>query len=264
MPPEGNGPDVKLPSSGDLAGYLDGSDAPVDEVEDDGAPLKDVELDELPAGDSFDRKYVEKLRRENASYRERAKKFETAFEGYEDGAVEEWKSLISGFKSDPAAAAQYMADLSANVLQQFNQLPEDKKQEVLDDANAHLDADEKPLTRRELEQFYAQKQEEQELSGMVQDIEYEATELGYNLKSREYKLLLMTAQEIPSGDLKEAHNILMADRQRAIDEYVTSKGKDAGRKVPVGNLVGVPDTSNQIKSFKDAKTALEQFLDANK
>ncbi len=261
-----DGPDVRLPNVGELASFLDGADAPVDEVVDDiqdDTPLKDVEPEELPAGDTFDRKYVEKLRRENASYRERAKKYSDAFEGYEDGAVDEWKQLITNFKADPASAAQQMAQLAESVLTQYGMLDEDEQQEVLDDANSNLDPGEKPLTRNELEQFFAQKQNEQQMDTMVKGIEHEAQELGYDLKSREYKLLLMTAQEIPSGDLKEAHELLQSDRQKAIDEYVAGKEKGAGRTVPAGNIVGVPDGAKGIKDFKDAKAALTQFLDAN-
>lgn len=266
MPPESNGPDVKMPDTGALKDFLDGADTEpvVEDVEDEGTGLRADEPDDLPAGDTFDRKYVEKLRRENASYRERAKKYESAFEGYEDGAIDEWKTLITNFKADPASTARQMAELAESVLTQFGMLDEDEKQEVLDEANANLDPAEKPLTRRELEQFYSERQQEQQMESMVKGIEDEARDLGYNLNSREYKILLMTAQEIPSGDLKEAHQLILADRQRAVDEYVAEKSKGAGRTLPNNGIVGVPDGAKDIKTFADSKAALMNFLDANK
>lgn len=266
MPPESNGPDVKMPDTGALNDFLDGADTEpvVEDVENKGTGLRADEPDDLPAGDTFDRKYVEKLRRENASYRERAKKYESAFEGYEDGAIDEWKTLITNFKADPASTARQMAELAENVLTQFGMLDEDEKQEVLDEANSNLDPGDKPLTRRELEQFYTERQNEQQLESMVKGIEDEARDLGYNLNSREYKILLMTAQEIPSGDLKEAHQLILADRQRAVDEYVAEKSKGAGRTLPNNGIVGVPDGGKDIKTFADSKAALMNFLDANK
>src|ERR1700746_1688123 len=109
MPPERNGPSINRPNAGEQAGFLGGADDNQPTEQYDDAPLKDVDVSEpepLPAGDTFDRKDVEKLRRESAFSGERAKKFETMFEGYEPGAVDEWGQMISTFKQDPKSVAE--------------------------------------------------------------------------------------------------------------------------------------------------------------
>lgn len=263
MPSEDNGPNVSLPSAGDLKDFLDGAEPvvePVVQEQEDTLPLKDVrvdeEPDEMPAGDSFDRKYVEKLRRESASYRERAKKYEQVFEGYEDGAVDEWKTMISSFRQDPKGVAEQMRDLSAQILDQFTPAEQAEIVEAVQD-------EEKPLTMSQLQSILDQRQQETELSSLVADIEGEARELGYNLKSREYKILLMTAQELPSGSIQEAHELLESEKQREFDKRIGDLEKAGGGYRRPSDLVGVPSNEKSIKDFKQAKEALGAFLDAN-
>lgn len=257
---ESNGPNIHLPGADALNSFMDGTDQQ-DAVETfAGAEHAAEEQEEVetpePQGDTFDRKYVEKLRRENASYRDRAKKWESAFEGYEDGAIEEWKEMIAGFKQDPKGVAEKWRDLSQEILQQFT--PAEQEQI----AEAVQDGEEVPLTRTQFEKLMSEREQQWELDSMVQDIETEARDLGYNLKSREYKILLMTAQEIPSGSIQEAHELLQAEKQRIIDAEIARLEKEGGRRLPA-NMVGVPDQAKGIKDFKDAKTALSNYLDAN-
>lgn len=261
MAAESNGPAIHLPSSGDLKDFLDGTDQQ-DAV--DTAALAERETEEPEAEETsepsyqetFDRKYVEKLRRENASYRERAKKFESVFEGYEEGAVDEWRELITNYRSDPKGVAERMKDLSEAILSQFS--PQEQEQI----AEAMQDGEDMPLTRSEFNKLMSEREQQWEMDSLVADIESEARELGYNLKSREYKILLMTAKELPSGSIQEAHELLLSERQRYVDEAVAAMEKEAGRRVPSG-IVGVPDDAKSIKDFKDAKAALANFLDAN-
>lgn len=263
MAPEANDTNIHLPSSGDLANFLDGTDQQ-DAV--DTAALtereaqENEEVEETPEPTSyqetFDRKYVEKLRRENASYRDRAKQAESVWEGYEEGAVDEWKQMISTYKQDPKSVAEQWKQLSESVLKQFS--PEEQ-QEI---AEAVQDGEDMPLTRTEFNKLMGEREQQWELESLVADIETEAKDLGYNLKSREYKILLMTAQELPSGSIQEAHEMLLADRQRYVDEAVGAMEKEAGRRVP-STTAGVPDGVKDIKDFKDAKAALTNYLDAN-
>lgn len=262
MAAESNGPNISLPGADALNSFMDGADGTdqQDAVEtfagaEHAAEGEETESPE-PQGDVFDRKYVEKLRRENASYRERAKKWESAFEGYEDGAVEEWKEMIAGFKQDPKGVAEKWRDLSEEILKQFT--PAEQEQI----AEAVQDGEDVPLTRTQFEKLMSEREQQWEMDSMVQDIETEARELGYNLKSREYKILLMTAQEIPSGSIQEAHELLEAEKQRIIDSEIERLEKEGGRRLPA-NMTGVPDTSKGIKDFKDAKAALSNYLDAN-
>lgn len=260
MAPEANGPNISLPNVAALDSFLEGAgenNAP-DYAEDTAVAadnaVEDVDTSEdLPAGDTFDRKYVEKLRKESASYRERAKKYEAVFEGYEDGAVDEWREMITNFKADPKSVAEQWKDLSGKILEQFTPA----EQEVIEEA---LNDDETPLTMSQLQNILDTRQKDMELEKLVTDIEREASDLGYNLKSREYKVLLMTAQELRSGSITEAHELLQAEKQKVIDAFVAEQSKGADRHVPSG-LAGVPNREKEIKSMKDAKEALTNFLD---
>lgn len=270
MATQNEGPELHLPNAGDLAGFLDGQNEGSVETPDttdasDGL-LKDVRVDdegyveqeeELPAGDTFDRKYVEKLRRESAAYRERAKKYESVFEGYEEGAVDEWRDMITNFKQDPKAVAEQWKDLSDKIIQQFSPAEQEQITEALND-------EEQPLTMSQLQTILDQRQQDQQLDSMVADIESEARELGYNLKSREYKILLMTAQELPSGDIKEAHALIQSEYQREFDRRIAELEKQGGGYRPPVAKNGAPSNERAIKDFSDAKAALTNFLDANK
>lgn len=264
MPPDG--PDISMPNVNDLAGFLDGQDGTdqqdaVDTFAQAEQAVEDTDdtPEPEPQGDTFDRKYVEKLRRENASYRERAKKWENVFEGYEEGAVEEWKQMISTFKGDPKSVAEQWAQLSETILAQFTPQEQAEIHEAMQDAG-NTDT---PLTMSQLQEVLAQKEQEWELNGMVEEIESEARELGYNLKSRDYKILLMTAQELPSGSIAEAHALLEGERQRYFDERIAELEKQGGGYRAPSSKVGVPSTEKNIKDFKDAKAALSNYLDAN-
>lgn len=263
--PDENGPSMSLPSAGDLKNFLDGTDQTdaldtmsqaSQEPENDEPLAPEATEEPEPQGDVFDRKYVEKLRRENASYRERAKKYESVFEGYEEGAVEEWKSMISTFRQDPKSVAEQMKSLGEQILEQFTPAEQEEIQEALAD-------EEQPLTMSQLQQILDQRQHENELNDMVADIEREARDLGYNLKSREYKILLMTAQELPSGSIQEAHELLESERQRYFDSRIEELEKQGGGYKKPSSMVGVPSNEKKITDFKQAKEALGAYLDAN-
>lgn len=260
MAAEDNGPSIHLPNAGELSNFLEGTDqgdALDTAVAADNAANEPEETTEPePQGDTFDRKYVEKLRRENASYRERAKKYESVFEGYEDQAVEEWKHLISGFKNDPKTVAEQMKELADQVLGQYT---EEEKEQI---AEAVQDGEQVPLTRAEFDKLMKERESQWEMDSLVKDIEQEATALGYNLKSREYKVLLMTAQDLPSGSIQEAHEMLLAERQKYIDAEIERLEKEAGGYRRPSSTVGVPSGETPIKDFKGAKDALDQFLTA--
>ncbi len=263
MAAEANGPNIHLPNVSELDSFLDSTDqsSAVDTAALTEKAAQEEEITETaeepePQGDVFDRKYVEKLRRENASYRERAKKYESVFEGYEDQAVDEWKSLITGFKNDPRSVAEQMKELADQVLGQFTPAEQEQIKEAVQDG------EEVPLTRAEFDKLIKERENQWEMESLVRDIETEATELGYNLKSREYKILLMTAQELPSGSIKEAHALLEGEKQRAIDEAIAALEKEAGGYKRPSSMVGVPSGEKPIKSMKDAKEALDQFLTA--
>jgi len=66
---------------------------------------------ELPAGDTFDRAYVEKLRAEAAGYRTKLKTFTEAFEGFNPEETEWMLDKVSTIAANPDAGAESLLDI---------------------------------------------------------------------------------------------------------------------------------------------------------
>lgn len=215
-------------------------------TEEQGAP---AESGGTPEPDTFDRQYVEKLRRESAGYRDKLRSYEeqySVFDGYDDEERAVWKDLASTWKQDPRAAAEAMNQIAQSVLEQ----------KMAEAAEA-----EEPLTRGEFQRMQAEAKAEAQRQADVGRVEHEARELGYDLSSRAYRVLLLTASELPSGDLAEAHAMLEADRQRDRDEYKAQLMRDAEQSPmpPAGNGSS-PSGERQLKSWADAEAAMEARL----
>lgn len=251
--------DAFLASDGEVAPAADApeSEAPVSE------PVTEAEVEHevptLPEGqDTFDRAYVEKLRKEAANYRERAKKYNEVFEGYEAEAVEEWLSLASTLKADPKAAAQRFAELADAIREQYGDAAADAVEEaVAADADANPAAD-KPLTRAELEAFMAEREKEAEISRRVAKIEADATELGYKRGTEDYDLLLWEASRLKNGSIHEAHAKIKAREQAIYDRKLAELG---GRPNPTVPSPGTPASSErELRTFDEANKALDEWL----
>lgn len=214
----------------------------------------EVEIpDELPEGDMFKRDYVEKLRRESAGYRERAKKYQSAFDGYEEDAVAEWLRLAQNLRADPKATAAEFQKLAEEIRAVYPEEEVPAIEEVFSDG-------EQPLTIADLQRLLDEREQEQDMKVRVAAIETEATGLGYKLGSDEYDELLWTATRLDSGSVKEAHDKLKARDQAVIDRYVADMKGSGGYKVPVG---GAPASQEQkLDSFEAANEALASWLDS--
>lgn len=218
------------------------------------SPLEgsESEIAELPVDqDQFDRKYVERLRREAASYRDRAKKYQTVFDGYEEEAVNEWLQLASTLKEDPKTAAARFAELAEAINKQY----EEPEPEVVD--GAHVEG-EKPLTKAEFEKLWAEKQYEVDINQRVVRIESDAKELGYEPKSDRYDYLLWKAARLPSGSVQEAHEHILREEQAIFDRRVQEMGGKPNPVVPAGGVA--PSGERQLKTFAEANEALDAWL----
>lgn len=221
------------------------------ETETDPAPEADE--DNLPEGDTFKREYVEKLRRESASYRERAKKYQEAFDGYEDEAVGEWLRLAQSLRNDPKGTAEELAQLVEQINNAYSE-QESKNQEL--DAERQV-AEGEYLSRAEVERMFAEREQKADTERRIAQIELDAQNLGYKLGSEEYDELLWTASKLQSGSIKDAHEKLESRNQAIYDRMIEKmNGKDY--KVPAG--VTPPGEDRKIKTFEEANAALDAWL----
>lgn len=227
---------------------------------DDGA---NVGTEPLPEGDTFKRDYVEKIRRESASYRERAKaaeRYKEAFEGYDEDGIEEWFSFVKGLRDDPQSTAKQMAELSQHILKQYEVNAETG--EIQPEGTAKfLGEVAKPLTMADYERLRASERADSEKQQLVQKIQTDATALGYEVGSLDYKLLLNTAMELPDGNIQKAHEKLQQRDQAIIDRYVADASARGGRRVPV-NGIATGQQERSLKTWGDSRDALEEFINA--
>lgn len=206
----------------------------------------------LPEGDTFKREYVEKLRRESANYRDRAKKYSEAFDGYEDEAVQEWLSLAAQMRQDPKAVAGRFSELAEAINRHYS-TPE----EPVTDNDPDL-SDNQPMTRQEFERMWAEKERQKDLDRRVAKIERDAEDLGYQRGSDAYDNLLWRASRLQSGSVQEAHDHIKRERQAVIDAYVAELGGQPNPRVPQGGAA--PSTERKLDNFEDASAALDAWL----
>lgn len=201
--------------------------------------------------DSFDRAYVEKLRRESAGYRERAKRYNDVFDGYEEDAVNEWLELASTLKNDPRAAAERFQTIAQAILE--------AQEEVAPEAPVDHAAQDAPLTRAEFEALMAEREQQAALKARTIQIEVDAKSLGYEKGTEDYDELLFVASRLPNGSIQDAHAKITAKRQAVIDRYVASLAAKPAPTVPDPN--GAPASGERkIRSFDEANTALDAWL----
>lgn len=144
----------------------------------------------------------------------------------------------------------------------------------LTDGFADDDPD-RPLTRAELDAWYAERQAEadyqEQLRRTEQQIIAELSELGYDLRKAEtdpreqWRIagLLDVAQRHFEGDLRAAHAAVAdAWRQEIIDEFVKAKSADAGRPSVPPAMGGAPSEVRELTSLADAEAAMEARLNA--
>lgn len=222
----------------------------------DGEVMNVGDLSLTDGGDSqdmFPRDYVEKLRRESAGYRERAKQaeqYEQYFGGYDDSDRQVWFGLAQTMQSDPRAAAEYMKQISDGIL---NDYQEQVPQAQQNPGNPNY------VTMEQFQQWQQNSALESEVAG----IEREATAMGYNTNSAEYIQLLWTAQHQTNGDLNAAHEAINGERQRIIDEYLATKSQDASRMPQTPGASGAsPGGQRELKTWADAQAALEARIAA--
>lgn len=234
--------------------------APATEIPDAPAAESAPPADPFDSGaDQFDRAYVERLRGESASYRTKAKPYEDAFGGYTDEDRAVWFEAAKLLADDPKAGGEYLRSVADAVLKQFEDA-------AVAAPAAPPSGDDQPFTRAEYRAMQEADRAAAVEAANLARIEGEARELGYtDLTSRQYRLLLMTAAELPSGDLKEAHALLEADRDKQVAEYLARKAADADENpTPPAGSGFAPSGEIQIRTFEDARKALEARIAAGK
>jgi hypothetical protein len=209
----------------------------------------------LPEDTKFDKSYVAKLRKEAASYRTKAKQYDS-LESYDEADRKVWLQMAELYKTDPVAAAEYMEAIAKGV-----------KGAAAPAAQEPDPAGDVPLTRAQLNQLLAERDNAAAVQAQKVQIDAEATQLGYKVGSRQYKYLLQVAMDDTGGDLKAAHEAIAEEHQALIDQFVGAKARETdGSPVAPSSSAGAPVSGETAspKDFRSATQQLRDFLDAQK
>lgn len=229
----------------------------------DAAPAADAapESDPFDTGaDSFDRSYVERLRKESASYRTKAKEYEDYakhFEPYNDDDRAVWQEAMRRFNEDPKQGAEYLDAIAKAVLAEYQE-----QQDA--DAAPITDENDKPLTRAEYARLREEERVAAEQAKEVERIESEAKALGYEPTSDEYTYLLTVASRLSSGSLEEAHAKIEAAHKARVEAEIARMAAEAAGSptAPNPGAGNAPSGERSLKTWEDADRAARARLEA--
>lgn len=233
-------------------------------LEESAAPVTDnssPEADTAPAdefdtgAETFDRAYVEKLRKEAASYRTKAQPYAEVFDGIADEDREVLLDMARQYKTDPKAAISYFEQVTNGLRETFAE----EIARTEDELN-------RPLTRGELDKIFAERETKSKQEADTARITAEAKDLGYDADNPMLVTLLDLASKTPGGDLKAAHDkieaLYEARVQAAIDKMKADA--DSSPTAPSSGSGAAPSGERQLKTWNDADAAFRARLEATR
>lgn len=199
-------------------------EAPAEDTPAPEAPEGEVPEGEQPQPDVFDRKYVEDLRNENATWRVKAQTYEKAFAEYDENERAKFLDLAAGLadESRSQATAREMVLIGKRILEAYG---EDVGELAVPDPN-------RPLTAAELDAKLRQADEQRSLDESIRRIAAEVKDLGYEEGTPDHYLLLSMANANPQGDLKVAHDGVQAYKKAIVDEFIKEHSGKARKHLP--------------------------------
>lgn len=236
------------------------------------APAATPEIDSDPFDNEqvqqFDRKYVEKIRKEAADRRTATKKYEDAYAGYTPEEQAVWFTLQQELVNSPKTAAAKFQQIANEILGSTPEAtppvadPEPPAEEPKFLTQADFEA---ALTQRE-----AKATEEREVAEATNKVVAEAEGLGYKqpnaadaseAEKSAWRELMFLARYEADGDLAKAHGIREARSKAAVEAYLAEKAGQGG--IPVSKGAGdTPSQTAPVTSFSGASDALRARLAA--
>ena len=204
----------------------------------------EIDTSVVEESSTFSAEYVSELRNEAARYRTLANHYQQAFEGYDEETADTWLTAAATWKDDPATVAEWMKE-QADAYFAENQ----NNEEALNEA-------EMPLTRNDLQQILAERDNESANDIAVQSVMSEASELGYEPGSSEYIQLLYIANNETKGDLVAAAEVLDQQYTKMIEAYIAEKSGNMAPP-PTG---GIAANQDGVIDWKEARAAAEQRI----
>lgn len=212
------------------------------------APVETAAPAETAEPKVFDADYVRELREEAARYRTRSKPWLEAFDGIDESDQEVFRGLAKMYREDPAAAAKEMARLAQGLL-----------------GDVEVPASTAPTAGEKLSPYMTKAdfdalREQERIEAATRAIEAQASDLGYAIGTPKYQYLLATAKE-NGGDLAAAHAAIEADRQAAIQSYVSQKEQEAANSPTAPAEASAPASGQrELKTWRDVDAAIDELF----
>ncbi len=203
---------------------------------------------------TFDRQYVERLRKEAAGHRTKHTPYEEAFGDYseEDRAV--FLDLAKTFAADPVKGTERFEQLAAGLRKQYPGEKTPTAEELKAEAGVEGDPAEKPMTRSELDAYMKEQRETEATEAAVKSITAEVS-AAYPAGTSEHREVLWLAANKTGGDIKAALAMQAEKEQAIVDKFLTGKKAQAGGAHPVTGHGDPSGDSKTPKTWKDARAA---------
>lgn len=226
---------------------------------------------DLPDDQVFSRGYVEKLRKQGQTYREQAQthaeqlaEYEAVYGQYEPEDRQAWFEMASRWAANPADGAEMMQRIAEQVLNE-GKTPEEATEHVIaeDRVAAEAEAAGVAMTPEQIqalvdERFAAQQAEKMQQEA-IDGVFAEIKAAGFDPHTRDGHSILWTANNETAGDIAKAIEIVKADKQKIIDEYVAAKSTPSARTAPTDGMLAqpIPEVGGLDDAFKSANAWLK-------
>lgn len=215
---------------------------------------------------SFDRKYVERLRAADASKRQALKTYKDTFSKFDDDSANRLLGLMDELATNPSSAAGKLIQLGNIML--GNETVENEGKPVEGETTTTEDELDKPMTRREwqAEQDRVRQEREQTETQVkqqqaVDNVLKEAQGLGYELNTPMMHTYLGLLAGKAAGDANVAHQMTQDFKRSMIKDYIDEKKKQVPTtKGTLGNSQSAELEAHSPKSMKEATAAAMAHL----
>jgi hypothetical protein len=218
---------------------------------------------------SFDRGYVEKLRREGQRYRTDAQqreaelgRYNDVFGVYEDADRQAWMHLASTWAVDPKRAAEDMQRIAQSVLEEQQAGGgTGGNGDGGDDGGDGSGLNVPGLTAEQVRQIVAEERATADRSTAereaIDGVHKEMRDGGYDPETPEGFMVLYHAAHTTSGDVKKAIEMQDAYKQSIIDSYVEGQ-KNKPATSPSGGIVA--NSGQPEQNLDTARRRAENFM----
>ena len=235
----------------------------------DTEPGEDSDLDTDPPEDLYAdpekaRKYVEKLRKEAAAARVKAKEARAPFEGWSPDDAKVLGEVIQLAAADPKVGAAKMREIADLLDKGDVEGAAEAAADASEAAAAHLTPEDIDAKVREAVDA---KDREHQLNVKRDEIIAKTKELGYEPGSADYFTVLHVAQFETNGDLEAAHAKIEERNQAIIDKFLDTKREEAAGTPRYARRSehAVAEMTEPPKDMKDARNrARSRFTASNK